>query len=89
MKKPSVILNLVGRKKPEFWNFSLETLVVFLSNFKFMSTRFTTGQKPYEQILCEPHRSKFQDSGHKGSSIASHLKGFTEFESLLLAFSPR
>ena len=54
-----------------------------------MSAGFTTEQKQYEQILYEPHRSKLQDSGHDGSSRASHLKGFTEFESVFLAFRPR
>ena len=72
--------------KPEYRNFSLQTLAVFLSKSRFMSAGFTIGQKQYEHILCGPHRARVQDSGHKGSSHIRHLIGCTEFQSLFLAF---
>ena len=51
-----------------------------------MSECSTTGQKQYEQILLNLTPYKLQHSGREGSSDASYLIGFTEFEYLFLVF---
>ena len=79
----------MGKTKLDYRSFSLHTMVVIFSKFRFMSAGFTTGQNEYEHILCALHRAKIQDSRHKGSSHARHLEGCTEFESLFPAFNPR
>ena len=85
--KPKFSLNLVGKKSLNSWSFSLQRLVLFFSNFRFIPDGFTTRQKQYEQKLF--HRAKVGISGHKGSSHASYLIGSTEIETLFIAFSPR
>ena len=62
------------------------TLVLFFSNFRFISDRCTIKNKKYEHKLF--HQGKFQISSQKGSSYASYLLGLIEIETLFLAFSP-
>ena len=68
-------------------SFSLQPLVLFFNNFRFMPESFTTRQNQYEQIFL--HWAKGQISCQKESSHAGYLIDSTEIETLFLAFSPR
>ena len=89
MNKTILSPHFVGKIKPEFLAFSLQTPVVFSSKiwlktagfFKWLGTKWAHTSKP--------PRANVQHSGHKGSAHASYLISCNQFESLFLAFSPR
>ena len=64
-KKTNFTLNLPCKTKPEYWSFSLQSLVEFFSNFRLMCAGFTTRQTQYGQILCGPHWAMFKTLAKK------------------------
>ena len=70
-------------------SFSVQTLVVFFTNFHFMSEGSTTGQKQCEQILSKLAESKFNTLAI-GDPLTPPLEwALLRLNHLFLVFSPR